>query len=46
MLSTKDLEELEITFRNVDSITIIKAGICTIIGLYLLYLLIETNFLH
>jgi len=31
MLSTKDLQELEDTFRNIDSITFIKYAIITFI---------------
>lgn len=37
MLYTKDLEEIELSFRNIDSINMIKATILTIIGLYTLY---------
>ena len=37
MLYTKDLEEIELSFRNIDSINMIKATILTIIGLYTIY---------
>jgi hypothetical protein len=37
MLSTKDLEEIEDTFRNVDSITFIKTMIITFITFIILY---------
>ena len=37
MLSTRDLEEIELSFQNVNSIAIIKAGICTIIGIYIIH---------
>ena len=37
MLYTKDLEEIELSFRNIDSINMIKATVLTIIGLYTIY---------
>ena len=39
MLSTRDLEELELAFRNINSIHMIKVAIITFISIYIVYTL-------